>query len=133
MAKFKVGDKVKYTGRTGKTVTATIEGALMEPGYFIIKTPDGVKLPMPEKLLTAANSRACNAKFKVGDKVKFKADGKDLVGTITRCYASSSHEMYDVKVGSETLTVADTPMKLANSAASANPTVANAINAMARK
>lgn len=70
-------------------------------------------------------------KCKVGDKVRFVVDGKPQTGTITRAYGGG-HDMYDVKVGTETLTLADTPMtlvKAANGCASTNSVIANAMAA----
>ena len=53
-------------------------------------------------------------KFKVGDKIEFEMDGKKVSGTITRDYNSPDHAMYDVRVGTKTMTIADTPMRPAN-------------------
>lgn len=57
-------------------------------------------------------------KFKVGDKIEFEMDGKKVSGTITRDYNSPGHAMYDVRVGTKTMTIADTPMHPANACAS---------------
>ena len=45
--------------------------------------------------------------------MKFIVDGKQQVGTVLRVYGGP-HDMYDVKVGASTLTLADTPMTAAN-------------------
>ena len=59
-------------------------------------------------------------KFKVGDKIEFEMDGKKVSGTITRDYNSPDHAMYDVRVGTKTMTIADTPMHPANACKNAN-------------
>ena len=74
-AKFSEGQEVQYTGRTGKIVKAVVKQKLMTPGYYLVESEDGTMLPMPEKLLKVANSRAANAS--IDDEFpKLKAMGK---------------------------------------------------------
>jgi hypothetical protein len=71
-AKFKVGDKIKIVADAGawrKGEKGTIIGGDYLPGYFLVKFDGGSEGRIPEEKMDVANSRACNAKFKKGDRV----------------------------------------------------------------
>lgn len=104
MAKFKVGDKVKLkrTGEVGTVFRITTNFGFTN--YWVKGLPGGpTNSPVyAEDLLELANSRFCNSKFKVGDKVTdgnsvfqiikvnpddyewklIKGDGRDAFGKI---------------------------------------------------
>ena len=117
MAEFKAGDRVVKMSGTAAGKYGTVN-SVSENGTLNV-TFDGERLPRycdPER----CGQVATNAKFKVGDKVKFTVDGRMQVGTVLRVYGGP-HDMYDVKVGASTLTLADTPMFAANAVELTNP------------
>lgn len=86
-AKFKVGDRVYYKGKVG-----VVERANSKFWYDIL-VDDELLTDVDVRLLKAANSRACNAKFKVGDKVWVPA--KQKRGVIRG--VSATGNQYDVE------------------------------------
>jgi len=114
-AKFKVGDRVK-SAKYPELGEMKVERVFQDIHGTAYRTSrDGFLTDdiHYDRTLIPANARACNAKFKVGDKVKFTVDGRMQVGTVLRVYGGP-HDMYDVKVGASTLTLADTPIFAAN-------------------
>ena len=77
MTKFKVGDKVKAIPAIAEISAPKMKGrvwtvtAVVAGGRRVDLESNGEKLSgILETALTAANAAACNARFKVGDKVK---------------------------------------------------------------
>lgn len=107
MAEFKVGDKVRYRGKIAEVVDPRLYGKKVQDGYVYIEYYDkneksycgeGVK----KTDLVAANFRALNAKFKVGDKVRvhspgYRANGAE--GSILMVYLSGNPQKYLVDFG----------------------------------
>jgi small-conductance mechanosensitive channel len=101
MAKFKVGDRVAYYGKDPaiyrKRGTVSDVSQIRGETFVTVDLDDGEEWGAPEKDWSFMNSRACNAKFKVGDKVergqKIAEPGKGLSVAI---HASISGTVTDV-------------------------------------
>ena len=104
MAKFKVGDKVKLK-RTGEVGTVfRVSTNFGFTNYWVKGLPGGpTNSPVyAEHLLTLANSRVCNAKFKVGDKVVMRDGRKGEV--VSSAPGPMGGEMYHVRLEDGRLT-----------------------------
>ena len=146
MAKFKVGDRVVSikTGRKGKIVSP---GGRYNPMYGhnghhemwnVLFDDEKERIPvlMGSEEIRLANSRACNAKFKVGDVVSVKREAAEMIdnpalarkrGRVTKVLPGGYYEV-DGELGATGLELTDAELILANSHA-ANSVVANALKA----
>lgn len=86
------------------------------------------------------NSRACNAKFKVGDVVSVKREAAEMIdnpalarkrGRVTKVLPGGYYEV-DGELGATGLELTDAELTLANGVRSRNAVVAKALNACAR-
>lgn len=146
MAKFKPGDKVRYLIGTDKdkskvhtVLETTIEGG-REMVWFDDDGRGGNGIWADS--LVKVNSRARNAKFKVGDVVSVKREAAEMIdnpalarkrGRVTKVLPGGYYEV-DGELGATGLELTDAELTLANSRAcngvrSRNAVVAKALNA----
>ena len=92
-AKFKVGDKVKHKTNG---LTGIVEGRATEPGNYNVRS-EGRVFMWDEDDLVLANACAANAKFKVGDRVWFKAPvtGAKVTAKITATLGGEKYGFVD--------------------------------------
>lgn len=132
MAKFKKGDEVEYKGR--HYLVHRVNGEEAEISDWVGHDLT-VGVNDPALKLIAHNSRATNAKFKVGDRVKSVRTGRK--GTLLSMVrgrdvlADRLGALWNVKFddGAEGMLREGTELTLANSVCSRNSVVAKAINA----
>ena len=98
MPKFKVGDKVKAIPAIAEISAPKMKGrvwtvtAVVAGGRRVDLESNGEKLSgILETALTAANAAACNARFKVGDKVVSTSGNRGVVDEVY------DHEQYAVR------------------------------------
>jgi preprotein translocase subunit YajC len=81
-AKFKVGDRVWFKAPvTGAKVTAKITATLGGEKYGFVDD-DGIQGTIEGNAIYPLNSRAANAKFKVGDKVRIIGGGVETIKSV---------------------------------------------------
>ena len=128
MAKFKVGDYAKSKERAYLDKGRIVDE--LEGNEYVVKFAKGVEDIFEERDLVAANSLSRNAKFKVGDKVKYWVFDKKVTGTIKAIRGDKAEV---VAVGDKTgITYPIKDLVAANSVCSRNAVVAKALNACAR-
>lgn len=96
-AKYKVGDKVRIIGGGVETIASVHpkgQGTGFGPkevDYYATRESDG--FITDNDISGVANARACNAKFKVGDKVAYSVFGQTKTGTVVEV-AEKFHSEY---------------------------------------
>ena len=130
MAKFKVGDKVAYYGKESAIYrqrgTVSDVSQIRGETFVTVDLDNGEEWGAPEKDWTFMNSRACNAKFKVGDKIISKS--RRYMGAAK--IIDETDDEYIVKFDGGARDMLDKDdVVAANSCRSRNAVVAKALNA----
>ena len=147
MAKFKLKERVKFRTAGGETKAGTISVVDGNTGWYWIKTDDGESFTVEERDIFKNASQSCNAKFKVGDWVKVvKGPSPDIgeggkVVSADAGVAGSAHGKYAgerlvafERDGARYIKPESCLVRWnSKTCASANPTVANAMNARTSK